>query len=227
VRKFIVVAVVVALLLSVAGAAMASSSYWVVKFRTGKLTGTTLSNLGNVILGAQTTASSTNAATPASNAANVASAAGGGFHNAEWLDSDNPAPYVYTLTLAVGTAYPVETPVWVTAWAPEKYLGTAGRAMPTNYVVTVDGAGMAAPVTWTYANLYVGTVEPTTSGIGPVGFWYTPLGRNDAYGTSQDILTVTIGPAGEPPITPEPGSMVALGSGLVAMAGYALRRRRA
>jgi len=106
-------------------------------------------------------------------------------------------------------------------------VGTAGRALPTDYVVTVSGAGMSAPITWTYAQLYCGTVEPTSSQTGPVGFWYTPLGRNDAYSTSQDILTVTIGPQGEPPITPEPGSMLALGSGLVAMAGFALRRRRA
>jgi len=121
VRKFIVVAVVVALLLGIAGTAMAGTSFWVLKFRTGRLTGTSMSNLGNVILGAQTTASSTNAATPASNAANVASSPGGGlYHNAEWADSDLGAPYTFTLTLAVGTGYPVETPVWVTAWAPEK-----------------------------------------------------------------------------------------------------------
>lgn len=31
----------------------------------------------------------------------------------------------------------------------------------------------------------------------------------------------------EPPVTPEPGSLLALGSGLIGMAGYAIRRRRA
>ena len=225
-RTHLLVAVVAALLLSIAGAAVASESYWVVKFRAGRYdpgeTDGAYTNYGGCTIGASSSPSTTTAPNPMSTAANLALRryAGGGLYNyygTERLDSDNPPPYSYEMLMAVGSLYP-SSMVYVSAWSPDSYLAQSGRSLPANYRVTVR-KGITTLAVWDGEDLYRAT-DPGTTGLGNVGFYYTPEETNDSWaGVDKDIFTITVD-------VPEPAGVLALASGLISAAAFALRRRR-
>jgi len=225
VRKVILIACVVALLVMTAGAAMASKAYWVVKFRAGVYdpgeTDGLYTSFGNVVVGASSSPSTSLAPNPVSTAANLSTVVGAANYGTERKDSDVPEPYTFTMAMAVGSLYPDPDPngktVWISAWSPDSYLGATGRALPSNWRVTVK-QGDTVLASWNYNDLFW-TADPATTAIGKVGFRYTFQERNDAWaGVDKDLFTVIV--------APEPGSILALSSGLIGLAGYALRRRR-
>lgn len=224
-RKVILLVCLAALLTSTATVAMASDTQWVMSFRTGNLVGTAMSNGGDLIVGVKDATADTPFTSFIATAANVGSDVGGVIEKTEFQDVDTVGPvlYTYNMKIAVATSYPAGVnQVFITAWAGTKFGLATGYDMPTDYVVTLK-KGATQLAQWTQPQLWVGATAPASGRQGPVGFWYTYDSRAASFAESTDIITVEIGPAN----TPEPGSLLALGSGLVGLAGFAVRRRRA
>jgi hypothetical protein len=222
-KKVVLFFCIVALLISAAQIAMASEDYWVVKFRAGFYDGAGAVGNDTLVIGAAGVTAST-PDTFVSTIANIASISGSSFLVTQRVAPVAGSPYTFNLLLAPGADFtngtgPNAGKVFISAWTPENYIGTPGRSLPYNWIVRVQGVGV--DVTWTYADLYR-AVEPATAEVGPVGFWYDFGARSTSYTdeNANDFFTVTFP-------TPEPGSLMALSSGLIGFAGYAIRRRKA
>jgi hypothetical protein len=239
VRKIILGILIAVLLISVAGSAMASSAKWVVMLRAGSLSGGSMSGFASISLGGNATPATAISNIWADTKANIATYQGTSFYSTETQDTDIAAPYTYNFVVSMGANFNKEAdnvtykPVWVSAWNPESagFPVVSGYQLPSDYVMTVKRNGQTL-ATWTHDNLYGVTGDtPAPGGVpgstapGRVGFWYN-ASVSTGYATSNDVFTITVGPASIPN-TPEPGSLLALGSGLVGLAGFAIRRRRA
>jgi hypothetical protein len=127
-----------------------------------------------------------------------------------------------------GTNNNADTPMYITAWnlstnnsviAPglgysitmsEVTTPLNGTVVPGSTYTFTNGTTVAAPATY------------GTSGLaGNWATWTIPAGINNvAY------FEIVAGPVSAPTTTPEPGSIVALFSGLVGLVGYGIRRRK-
>lgn len=221
-RKVILLVCAVALLTSLATMAMASDTSWCIYIRTGFLSGTAMSNGGDLVLGGKTGQADSPFTAWVSTGGNIASDNGTAMQKIEFKDIDTvpPIEYVYNATLGVGTGYNKGNAIYISAWSGSKYGLSTGYDMPTTYQVTIR-KGEAVLGQWMQADMWVGASTPAAGIVGKVGFWYTYDSMVGSFPESTDDFTVTIGPV------PEPGSMLALGSGLLGMLGFAIRRRRA
>jgi hypothetical protein len=234
-KKAIVLACAVALLLAMATMAFASTSatgnpsQWILTVRSGILNGTALTGGGDAQMGFNSDGTGDGSA-PSFNpaAANIQMVNHGSGANKQLEPFSLGVPYSFDLVVGIGTGYVgaggSATQVYLAEWAPDKSGLATGWTLPTNYSVTVK-KGVSTLATYTYAttpNFWVGTTSPAANKNGGLGFWYTYDGAVSSFANSTDILTITVAPN-----TPEPGSLLALGSGLMGLAGFAIRRRRA
>jgi hypothetical protein len=223
VKKIGLVICVAALLVTTAIAAMASDTQWCMTLRAGYYSGSTLTYGSDVVLGVKDGASQGPIHTWDSSRANLAVGDGGYNGTSQWLPVDTVPPVLYTyhVTLGVGATYSSGL-VYITGWCGNKYGSLTGYDMPENYTITVKMNGQAL-VTLGRNDLWVGDNTPAGNAAGPMGFWYIYSSRVGSFAESVDDFTVEIGPSAQ---TPEPGGLVALASGLVGMAGFAIRRRK-
>jgi hypothetical protein len=141
--------------------------------------------------------------------------------------------YSFTLVVAPGTGASVtdhvgnanEGKTYISAWNLDSWSGTTGNTLPAGYTVTVQSAHVngGAAIVWTAAELYRASAPGTTQ-VGSLGFWYDYSGHYSDFGSAYaagEIINVTVQNA------PEPGSILALGSGMMGLVGFAIRRRRA
>lgn len=233
-KKVILVVCVIALF-AMATSAFASTTQtgnpnqWLVTFRSGILNGTALTGGGDVSLGF-TADGSGDGAGPSylASAANIQAVNHGSGSNKQLEPFSLGVPYSFDIVIGIGTGYVAAggnaTQVYLAQWAPDKNGLATGWTLPTNYKVTVT-KGQTTLATYTYATtpgFWVGGTAPAANKNGGLGFWYTYDGTASSFASSTDILTVTVSPN-----APEPGSLLALGSGLIGLAGFAIRRRRA
>ncbi|MDO8588877.1 MAG: PEP-CTERM sorting domain-containing protein [Armatimonadota bacterium] len=237
-KKAILIVCVVALLAVTAGAAMANAdgSKMFLAFKAGWYDGVTTTGNVTASFGASTTVTTASGSIGASSY-NVATTDG---ISTGWITNKvaaNTNGYTFTLVVAPGTGTsghvgnPNANRAYISAWNLESWTGLTGHTLPAAWEVTVAGAGVVGgPQTWTAAQLFRATA-PGTTAIGSVGFWYDYGGFTytsySAAVTAGQLFTVTVGPTGPVPETPEPGSMLALSSGLLGMLGFAIRRRKA
>lgn len=80
------------------------------------------------------------------------------------------------------------------------------------------GMDLNLPANFDLSFSWVGGSQSYAAGTAPATFTLTGLANGTA--GSPTILTVTAGP-----VIPEPGSMLALGSGIIGLVGFAIRRR--
>ncbi|MDO8588875.1 MAG: PEP-CTERM sorting domain-containing protein [Armatimonadota bacterium] len=235
-KKVILLICAAALITSVAGAAMANAdgSKIFLAFKAGWYDGVTTAANVTASFGASSSVATANGSIGASSF-NVATTDG---VSTGWITNKveaNTAGYTFTLVVAPGTGVsdhvgdPNANRAYISAWNLDSWTGLTGHTLPAAWVVNVSGANVVGgPQTWTAAQLFRATA-PGTTAIGNVGFWYDYGGSHyTSYAAAVEagqLFTVTIGPA-QTPETPEPGSMLALGSGLVGMIGFAIRRRR-
>jgi len=225
-KKLVLVLCVVTLLAGVASAALASDSQWCIYIRTGNLDGTNIGNGGDLILGASG-GTGIGADSPfisfVATGANIASMDGAWQKNDfSRQDTTPPISYTFNVTIGVGGDYAYNR-VFINLWSGTKNGLSTGWDMPDNYVVTIaKGTNVHS---WTRAQMWVSGTTPSSGKAAivdgnAVGFWYT-YDSKQSFDNSTDDFIVTIGPP-----VPEPGSILALGSGLAGLAGFAIRRRR-
>jgi hypothetical protein len=230
-KKAILILCVVALIVGVATAAMAqpNTSYWGVQFTTGWYNGTSMSNGSSATLGARTGAVSQTPVSGDPTNTDSAIAIWNAGAQAKYIESSpiltTPPYYQFDMKVLVMGQYGHGNQVYISAFAGDGIAGSSSKGLPTNYWVTVKSVdGLTTYGSWSQSQLYVaGLSFPDATVAGRQGFWYTASGTGTGWaGGNLQSFTVTVGPA-----VPEPGSMLALGSGMIGLVGFAIRRRRA
>lgn len=110
-------------------------------------------------------------------------------------------------------------------------MSNGGPTMDSILLTLTPGTGTGAPVytfgssayTYTFSGSMVdgGTKTYSSTVAMPTSFTFTVANPKDSFATA-DILTLTVAPSA----IPEPGSMLALGSGLIGLVGFGIRRRK-
>jgi hypothetical protein len=233
-RTVILILCVVSLLTLAATAAMASEDYWGVLFTCGWNTGSGMTNGTGIFVGAKTgntsIASNTGYDPPNDGDAPIGVWYNSAIKGKYLVGLGDPAvplsSYSYDIGVLVTPDYGAthNNRVYISAFACDGFNGISGRGMPTYYSVRVQNEAQTVTYAWwPQEDLYVeGNSFPDSSIAGNVGFWYTATGTGYNWASPNvQQFKVTIYGA-----IPEPSSLMALGSGLVALAGFAIRRRR-
>lgn len=229
-RKVVFLLCIVALLAALASAAFANQdgSRLAVWFKAG-WPGSS-GNAATTVFLASDSLDDTHLLTPSASSYNIATIDWTYCDTVQRVPGSPGSTYSFTLVVAPGTSVtehsgdPHQGMVYISAWNLESYAGGAGYTLADNYRVSVSGSRMVgSTITWSKSDLLLSSA-PDAASAGPVGFWYNYGGAHYsdwASAMANNTLIVTISPV------PEPGSLVAFGSSLIGLAGFAIRRRKA
>lgn len=249
-KKFLMVVCVIALL-AVASAAYASDNAWLISIKA--VTPASAGGGAAALVGVGTTSDLT-ASFPASNGGATAEQSAGDatnvFHSRHdgLRDVDGQEAYEWGLKIGAKGTVPGTTLVNICIWnnatanlgaggilnqnlAYALYSGNDLLAWFSSDLGTVKALAMAGDVgltegLWSNTSVLIKNAtswSPTTANMG--FFVQRTVNNGAAYGDLDTYRFVAFAPQ-EVIVTPEPGSLMALGSGLIGLAGFAIRRRR-
>lgn len=232
-KKVLVIVCVAAFMLSIATVAMASETSWLLAARAS--TTTFVNASGTAQVGCMSTTGVTGWTDSAASSAGLAlwSPAYTGANNYAIMDrvaplsGEDSKTWEYRMWL---------NPGWASADLVLSFWNLTAQDIPetiggVEYVYTIT---MLADPTQTYAPGDKWVFDATKNGTSTGPAMQLAFSNFDALKMTAGAaveggvkFTFTAAPFAEEPPIPEPGSMLALASGLVGMAGYAIRRRRA